>query len=281
MSQIPAGKRGGCLPRFTKCGEGAFPVWGTSGRCPILPKSLLREFIEEDRSPLLNYHWHTIDQSRQSSCTASDLGNLMMLCREFEGKPRRVLSQASIYAYDGITIHEDGSYTAHTRRSDTGMNLEVAMLLAQVQGMAPRWRGSVAGEPYVEQYDWQQRDWPDDFAEVSAEFRLGEAWDVPDYWSMLSAVKLGYGVARGMDNHCVGQVHPRLVLGSWESYGEGKNGLHEWGTSEREINRGIEHYGAWAFRCTAPSDSPVVPGVVPDIADNVIRRRRRRRWGRR
>ncbi len=279
MSQIPEGKLGGCLPRETKVGEGAFPVWGTDGRCPVLPKELLREFIAEDKSLLLPYHYHTVNQSRQSSCTAADLTNLMMLCREIEGKPRRVLSQASIYAYDGITIHDDGTYALHERRSDSGMNLEVAMLIAQCRGVAPSFRKS-DGAHFVRQYDWKQDDWPDDVAEVSAAYRLGEAWDIPDYWAMLSAVKLGYGVARGMDNHAVGQVHPRLVLGSWEDYGTGNNGLHEWGTTERKVNQGIAQFGAWAFRCTAPSDATLVQGRVPDVPDN-IRDRRRRRWGRR
>ncbi len=280
MTQSHLGKFRGCLPRETKCGEGAFPVWGTDGRCPVLDKSLLREFIAEDKSLLLPYHWHTVNQGRQNSCTASDLANLMMLCREMEGKPREVLSQASLYAYDGITIHDDGTYTLHKRRSDNGMNLEVAMLISQVRGLAPRLRDASSGS-YVAQYDWQQNDWPDDVAEVSAGFRLGEAWDIPDYWAMLSAVKLCYGVARGMAGHCVGQVHPRLVLGTWEDYGEGNNGLHEWGTSEREINAGINQFGAWAFRCTAPHDAELVEGTVPPIADRIIRDRRRRRWGRR
>jgi hypothetical protein len=271
VTQIPSGKLGGCLPRETKCGEGAFPAWGTDGRCPLLPTDLLREFIAEDRSPLVDFHWHTINQSQQSSCTASDLGNLMMLCRAVEGKLPVVLSQASIYAYDGITIRDDGSYTLRRRRSDNGMNLEVAMLIAQCRGMTPT--------DYVSQYDWKQKNWPDDVSAISARFRLGEAWDVPDYWSMLSAVKLGFGVARGMDNHCVGQIHPRLVLGSWEDYGVGDNGLHEWGTTEREINRGISQFGAWAFRCTAASDASVVLGCEPPIEDAAIRRRRRQKWG--
>ncbi len=285
MSRFPPGCFGGCLPRETKCGEGAFPVWGTDGRCPVLPKDLLREFLAEDKSLLLPYHWHTVNQARQNSCTAADLCNIMMLHREIEGKNRYVLSQASLYAYDGITIHDDGSFTLHKRRSDTGMNLEVAMLIAQVSGLGPRFRSAVGSPgddiPYIDQHDWQQRDWPDDVVKVSAAFRLGEAWDIPDYWAMLSAVKLGFGVARGMSNHCVGQVHPRLVLGSWEGYGEGNNGLHEWGTTEREINGGINQFGAWAFRCSAPSDAPVVPGVVPDIVVDVIRRRRIRIFGRR
>jgi len=280
MTQIPPGKSAGCLPRETRCGEGAFPVWGTDGRTPILDRELLREFVREDRSMLLDYHWHTVNQRSQSSCTASDGANLMMLCREVEGKPRRILSQASLYAYDGITIHDDGTFTPHRRRSDTGMNLEVLMLLAQCRGFAPRFRDGNSGAHYIEQYDWRQQDWPDDVPEVSAQFRLGEAWDVPDYWSMLSAVKVGYAVARGMANHCVGQVHPRLVLGTWEDYDDdADHGLHEWGTSEREINQGINTYGAWAFRCTAPSDAAVVLGREPNIADDVIRRRRRRRWG--
>ena len=276
MTHVPDGCRTGCLPRETVCGEGAFPVWGTDGRTPILD----RRVIEASSGRLLlHHHWHTINQSRQSSCTASDFGNLMMLTRAVEGKPRVVLSQASIYAYDGITIHDDGTYTLHKRRSDSGMNLEVAMLIGQCRGMAPKYRDD--GTPYVQQYDWQREEWPDDVEKVSAAYRLGEAWDIPDYWSMLSAVVMGFGVARGMDNHCVGQITKTHVLGSWENYGTGDNGIHEWGTSEREINRGIEQYGAWAFRCTAPSDAAVVRGHEPRIDDDVIRRRRRRRWGRR
>jgi len=277
MSQIPPGKLGGCLERETKCGEGAFPVWGTDGRTPVLDRSVIEAAAD---GLLLPHHWHTVNQSRQSSCTASSLANSMMLRREVEGKPRVVLSQASLYAFDGITIHDDGTYTAHKRRSDTGMNLETAMLLAQCRGLAPRFRDD--GTPYVRQYDYDQNDWPHDVAEVSAGYRLGEAWDVPDYWAMHSARVLGFAVARGMDNHAVLQVTKDRVLGTWENYNDdADHGLHEWGTTEREINRGIDQFGAWAFRCTAPSDAELVPGHEPRIADDVIRERRRRRWGRR
>ncbi len=275
MTQFPPGKLGGCLPRETRLGEGAFPVWGTDGNTPVLSRDVIAAATD---GMLLNYHWHTINQSRQSSCTPSSLGNSMMLRREIEGKPRVVLSQASIYAFDGITIHDDGTYTLHTRRSDGGMNLEVAMLIAEVRGMAPRFRQD--GTPYVKQYDYDQDNWPDDVVEVSASYRLGEAWDVPDYWAMQSALALGYAVCRGMDNHAVLQIKKDFVLGSWEDYGTGNNGLHEWGTSEREVNRGIATFGAWAFRCTAPSDATIVQGRVPDVPDN-IRDRRRRRFGRR
>ena len=140
--------------------------------------------------------------------------------------------------------------------------------------------GGNQGEPYVDQYDWRGKRWPSDWRTEANKHRIAEAWDIPDYWSMLSAIVLGYPVVRGMAKHCVLQVTKTDVLNSWGT-NWGNNGIGPWASSEREITQGIEYYGAWALRCTAAEDAPMVEGQMPPIGDEIIRRRRWRRWGRR
>ena len=296
MNAIPPGKHGGCLPRETKFAEGPFatlPTYGTDGTPLVLPWS---EIDALDGMLLDTYHWYTPDQNGLSSCTTGMYENCMAMLREMEGKSRVKFAMAGLYAFDGITIHGDGDldvFEVHHRRNDGGMNLETALLIAQLQGIPPR---EIDGVPYVDPLDWQglrKGRWPGDWRVEAAKYRFSpECYDVPTCQATFAELVHGRGTCRGQDGHAIFQAYKNLVKGTWGArYGGRGDGVHEWGdtstvSGRRRVNAGIEQYGAFSPRATLPEDAPPSEGIVPPIEgdreeDENRRFRRKRRWGRR
>ncbi len=289
MTSVPNGCKTGCLPRETRLGEGAFALYGTDGAVPLLPDP-------KGTYDLHAYHWWTPSQKYLSSCTTGLGINDITTRREIEGKDRIKFAMAGLYAFDGITIRKDGDldvFECHHRRSDTGMALETMYLILQLQGVPP---AEIDGVPYIDPLDWKglrEGRWPGDWREQANKYRMSdEIWDAPDSLAILSGLEYGCCGGRGADNHAVLQIDPDDVLGSWgEGYGhKGRGtvgGIHEWGGSlltqrgRRNADAGIRIYGGFCSRASRAEDAAPFEGVVPRIEDDVIRRRRRRRFGRR
>ena len=293
MPRIPRGRFGGCLPRQTKFGQGPFRPWGTDGTTPVFDSEMIQLVIDNNKAEgLHNCHWWTPDQNGTNGCTTGMTVNGMTVLREKEGKPRVKFAMSSLYQWAGITINEDGSYTLHPRRSDNGMELETALLIAQLQGIAP---AEIDGEPYIDDLDWQgghKGRWPGDWQKRASRCRFStEVWDMLNSLHVLTGVMLGNLCGRGQDVHAVLQIDPRLVLGSYgEDYGEtgpGEvGGCHKWGnlltaSGRRAVDAGIEDYGAFCFRATLPEDAPPSEGLVSEEVRDRVRFFRRRRFGRR
>ena len=294
MSEIPEGRCGGCLPRESRFGEGAFPKYGMDGAVPVLPDP-------QGTYTLHDYHWWTPNQKHLSSCTTGMGINDLTTRREIEGKKRIKFAMAGLYAFGGITIRKDGdidTYECHHRRADNGMALETMYLILQLQGVPP---AEIDGVPYIDPLDWKglrEGRWPGDWREQANKYRMSdEIWDAPDSIAILSGLEFGCGGGRGADNHAVFQIDPDDVLGTWgEDYGHtGKGtvgGVHEWGGSlltargRRNADAGIRIYGGFCSRASRAEDAPPCEGIVPAIEgdseeDHNRRRRRRRRFGRR
>lgn len=289
MPRIPRGRFGGCLTRQTMPGRGPFRPWGTDGSVPVLDYDAI---AEHEATSLHNFHWWTPDQNGTNGCTTGMTVNEMTIIREKEGKPRVKLAMSSLFQWDGITINSDGSYMLHPRRSDNGMELETALLIAQLQGIAPK---EINGEPYIDDLDWRgghQGRWPGDWRQQAAKYRFSdEVWDVLNSQCVLSGVVLGDPVGRGQDRHAVCQIDKEDVLGSYgEDYGHKGHGeiggIHPWGnlqtaSGRRAVDAGILAYGAFCVRATLPEDAPPSEGLISEVMKDRVRIFGRRRFGRR
>lgn len=239
----------GCLPRTTKVGDGTFPIYGDpgTGTPPLIDESDWKQYEHITLEPL---RWHTIDQARQGSCCASMGAGITMLGRAMAGLSPRVLSQASLYAFDGI----DSRGNLIPRRADNGMAIDTCWALLRKIGVAP--------VSIIDQYDWEgyrRGRWPDGWQRDSAENILLEAWDCPAFEHIVSANCAGFPVGYGCKGHAVVRIGWDKDLNSW-GLNWGNKGVGRWAT-RREIERDLPRYGAWAYRvstdATADADLPM------------------------
>ena len=220
----------GCQPRTTRLGE-KFPVFAPEP----MTDAELRQF-EDNNS--LGYHWHTIDQAQQGSCCASSGCGCVMLGREQAGLDRVVLSQASVYAFDGI----DSRGNPIPRTRDDGMAIDNCLAVLKVIGANPT--------SVIEQYDWKgyrAGRWPDDWREHALRYRITEAWDAPSGRHMLTGIALGYTGIYGLRGHAVVRISQDEDLNSWGS-DWGRNGIGKWAKSMQDLDNGIRQYGGWLLR---------------------------------
>lgn len=240
----------GCLPRVTKVGDGTFKVFGeTDDTPPLMTDAELEEFVHVD---LKGLHYHTIDQKSQGTCCACMGAGLTMLCREMAGLARIIMSQASLYAFDGI----DSRGNPIPRRSDNGMAIDTCLLLLKHIGVAP--------VSVIDQYDWEgyrQGRWPKDWREHSRKNRILEAWDAPSARHLLSGIAHGCAGGYGLRGHAVIRIGPKDDLNSWGT-GYGINGIGQWAKNIPDLDDGIKRYGAWLARVlTDPTDDGDLPMV--------------------
>lgn len=237
----------GCLPRESKVGDGAFPVF--KDEWLILPKDW--QFYDE--VSLVPHVKHIINQARQGSCNPAMSCGVTSLVRNMAGLDDIVFAQAGLYAFDRIL--DSGELVP--RRSDSGMALDTSLKLLQKVGCSPKeWNG----KPWINQYDWQGYrvgNWPSNWREVASRFTMKEWYDCPTLEHIISARCLGVPVGYGCKGHAVARIAKDKDLNSWD-YSWGDNGIGEWATY-REIEKQIAMYGAWAYITTndPPNDGDI------------------------
>jgi hypothetical protein len=153
--RVPKGERGdGCLVPSSPTHESVLPRL-------TVPALLTDEEIDDRlralKSDVLDRANETpwIYQGNQGSCTTAAAGHCIMERNAAENEPVELLSQASLYAWDGI----DSDGKPIPRRADNGMALSNGILLLRRIGMAPV---EVDGEPFIDPMDYRGwRDWPD------------------------------------------------------------------------------------------------------------------------
>jgi len=225
----------GCLPREVSApGDGMFPIYG---EVPQTPPLLSWDEIEAAGTDLSeHFRWHTINQNPQNSCCAAMGCHITMGIREILGGHKRVvLSQASLYG-------------PGNGGRDAGMPIDSCLKMLQTQGACT--------VSVIDQYDWKGfwRDkWPDGWEQEAAFFKALEAFDCPTLQHMQSAVASGWPVGYGCKGHAVVRIARHKDKNSWgPDWGEHGDGIGQWAT-DREIERDITRYGAWALRVVTDS----------------------------
>ncbi len=225
-------KVGGCLPRTTKVGDGTFPTVPDDF---LIPRDEWDDFPEND---LDQFVWHIVDQARQNSCCGCAGVGTLMLGREMQGLDRMVLSQAVPY------------HLGNGGR-DQGMGIDTCLRVLLEHGTCP--------VDVVDQYDWRKRDWPDNWAEIAADYKPFKFLDCPSYDHAVSMGKRGHPILYGADGHAVvrigfGKHTKKPDLNSWSKAWK-FDGLGQW-VDERGFKNGMRQYGAWAlmFATDPPND---------------------------
>ena len=242
LSQPPQGFTG-CQERTWDVGANPrFPVWGQVEDLRKIPRE---EWVE---CSLRHKVWEVCDQASQNSCCPTATRGAAQLLREINGQKRVRLSQGSLY-----------NQIAGGR--DQGANIMDALTAMMDVGMTP--------DSYIDEYDWQGRDYPKDWKTEAAKYRILEASECPSFDEMLSAVQIGFPVVFGVNwagggGHaicCVGKKKSGSswlaeILNSWgTSYGDGGFGY----LTERDC-KAITNYGAFAIRSvTIPSGEELPP----------------------
>lgn len=225
----------GCLPRTTEVGDGTFKVFGEPGTAPLVPPT---EWEKWKDTSFRSHVWHIIDQASQNSCCGCGGCGVMMTYRESRDLPRIVFSQASIYGLEYADLTP--------RRYDNGMAIDTCLEILR--------RIGVCSVDVIDQYDWagfRRGRWPDDWKEHAKQNRIVEAWDCPTREHVVSAIIRGFPVLYGAKGHAVYRIARGLDGNSWgRDWGE--NGIGQWAT-DRELEREIARYGAWAVRVVSHS----------------------------
>lgn len=244
----------GCLPRTSNVGDGTFEVVGDD---ELIPRKDWPKHQTERMVPHIRQH---INQRYQGSCCASAGCHASMLARAMAGLEDVLLSQASLYAFDGF----DSQGKLIPRRSDNGMAIDTCLRLLQEIGACP---ASV-----IDPMDWEgyrRGNWPDDWKEKAKPYQIVKGRDVPTFDHAVSRVMRGNPVHYGTAGHAV------LMIGWIEGYGHLDWNTHglDWGDiapgvgqwrSERETERGIRQYGAWELvLMTDPIDDGDLPACLP------------------
>lgn len=236
----------GCRPReISKPGDGTFKVYGeTDGTPPLLTWDQIN-VSTTDLSPFID--WHTIDQGPQGSCSGAADSHICMTIRELVGLQRVIFAQA-------------GTYGPGNGGRDGGMAIDVGLQILTRQGAVPA--------TLIDPLDWRgfwRETWPDDLPEVAKRYRVLEAWDCPSLQHMMSAVASGWPVKYGAMGHAVVRIARHKDKNSWgRDWGHYGNGIGLW-ANDRELERGIREYGAWALRVmtdpTGDGDVPMSKGA--------------------
>lgn len=219
----------GCLPRtVSTCGDGMFPVFGeTDGTPPLLTWD---EINARDTDLSAFFRWHTINQSAQASCCGAGGAQIIMGLRKILGLDDVVIAQSSLYG-------------PGNGGRDAGMAIDTCLRILTNQGALPA--------SYIDQYDWRgfwRGTWPDGWETEAEKYQALEAWDCPTLRHMMSAVESGWPVLYGCKGHAVVRIARDKDKNSWGAdWGGHGNGIGQWAT-DREIERGISSYGAWALR---------------------------------
>ena len=144
-------RRMGALPRMmSRCGDGLIPTFGDEylvdeAAWPVRSAAagaIVRRLAVE--SP-------DIDQKHQGSCTYSALLHCIMQRIREAGRAPTLLAQSTGYAWDGVA----SSGELIPRRSDSGMALDVAILISRMVGGVPA--------NIIDPLDYKRTNWPDDW----------------------------------------------------------------------------------------------------------------------
>lgn len=226
----------GCLPRVSKVGD-----WPTSEAiAPLLHTDKWEQFggINIDK-----HKWMVKDQGNQGSCAGAAAVGAFMLVRAVAGLPQVHLSQAVPYA-----LSNGGR--------DNGASIDTILQKMMEVGTVP--------DSYIDSMDWRgygRKQWPEDWRDEAKDYQIFEAWDCPTYKHVISALCHGFPCVGGVTwsgggGHAIiftgwkgGQTR---ILNSWGAdYGDDGIG---W-LPDRQVERGIVRYGAWALRVVTRPNS--------------------------
>jgi hypothetical protein len=130
-----------------------------------------------------------IYQGNQGSCLPSTVGHACMDRNAEEGEKVVLLSQATLYAWDGIGSNGE----LIPRRSDSGMALITGIRLLEAIGMAP---ASV-----IDPMDYRRQDWPPDWRDHASPNRLLEWKRLPSLQAIKTAIAQPVPVLHGYGGH--------------------------------------------------------------------------------
>lgn len=187
----------GCLPRTLTKSDGLwFPI--------LLKEGLIFEFewreLDKLNGPILEAHasntpW--IFQGPINSCATAASGHAIQLLNSLEGEVVERLAEASLYAWDGARFEKD-EWKLIPRMVDDGMALDVACLLLRVIGMAPT---DETGKNGIPARDWQRRNWPNTWRQLSDNHKVTEWRDNPGMDWLMHELSSGRPAVHGYRGH--------------------------------------------------------------------------------
>lgn len=242
----------GALPRvMSRCGDGFIPeltddylisesAWPKFSR---IAGPIVRRFAVE--SP-------DIDQWQQGSCTYSALMHNVMQRRAAMGMDNVLLAQSTGYAFDGVT----GSGELIPRRYDSGMALDVAIMIGRIVGGAP---ASV-----IDPFDWKRKNWPDNWRVVAYRNSIDKWRDCSrDMKYIVSTLCNGLPLLHGYAGHSRMLVEfdsDKNRFGYKGTYGSDWNEDGFGWLSWKQVDEGRRKYGTF---CPITVRDPIGDGDVP------------------
>jgi len=239
----------GCRPRIHAPGE-VLPLWEERVGARTLPRSEWKPVSYRHLVPKI------LDQDGQGACTAFASVQTLQTLRAEVGLPFVELSAGNLYG------RINGGM-------DAGSLLSDAIVALEKEGVC---KASTVG-----QLDWHRRNWPANWQEEAAKFRVLEAWDCPSFDQLASALQFGFLVAFGV---LVGANFVNVDSDGWVPDRRGGGGGHAMcgvGLAKRGSTWGIEVANSWGsdwgqagfgvvpesyFRDTRWTDGWAVRGVV-------------------
>jgi len=160
----------GCLPRTAEAGS-IFPVFGSDGRIPVIPRSEWKACRWD------HFILNVYDQKNTGMCNAFASIQAMHMLRQAAGYAHVELSAGNLYG------RINGG-------RDAGSTLVDAIRELQTRG--------VCRAALVPHFDWQPYKWPPNWEDDARRYRVLEAWDCPTFEHIASAIQLGFGVNVGI-----------------------------------------------------------------------------------
>jgi hypothetical protein len=222
---------------MSRCGDGFIPELGNSY---ILPESTWSENCRAAGEIVRRFAVESpdINQKQQGSCTYSALLHCVMQRRAAMGMASILLAQCTGYAWDGIS----SSGEPIPRRSDTGMSLDVAIILGRMRGGIP--------VEHVDPLDYRRRNWPVNHFELGYDNSVDEWRDVSRSMShIVSSLGNGIPVLHGYARHSRMLVRFDTERNEFEfknTYGSKWNGDGFGWLTWRQVDEGRRQYGAFS-----------------------------------
>lgn len=235
--EVPAFENGsGCLVPTVQTPQSVVSLLGedqwltdqeTDRRCRDLKDIVLARAVDTP--------W--IYQGNQGSCTTAASGHCVMDRNAEEAETVELLSQATLYAWDGIS----SSGELVPRRSDSGMALITAIRLLDLIGMAP--------ESVIDPMDYRRRNWPADWRGHASPNRLLEWKRLNSLQAIKTALAHPVPVLHGYSGHarCLVWYDPDEKVfhakNSWET--------QPWHyLNEQQVSRGESQYECFGLYST-------------------------------